>query len=329
MRTFSVSEQNIAHFSALCNRLHPLGNILRTTMRKPAKAAPAPIIPTARRLEQIREASDFQSLRAFWGHVLDGWRDEYDHPVALSYEAVRTYHYDKPAPASYLARVAALFGYRLDWLVTGEGARTQAEASVTQRAVELLDPKLDAVLSFNRYTPATRAVFDETWRRIVAGIHAPEGGLSEVDVTAVGFQLWRLIDIVPELFGFRHADELSDREINDFYRAMLHALALVVPESRKGDDPRQRGVDWADGVQPQYVANRGAAMEKLNTEFQSEIAAAKEEIERFNDLARSYGFTAAEAIDVIAAAKAKREAESAHTAPPPERKPRKRTQRKS
>jgi hypothetical protein len=91
-------------------------------MRKPARPAPAPTIATAERLERVRTHTGIPSQRAFWQRVAEGWDD------APSYEAVRTYHFNREAPAAYLARVAYVFPeIRLEWLVTGEGEMTDAE----------------------------------------------------------------------------------------------------------------------------------------------------------------------------------------------------------
>jgi hypothetical protein len=41
---------------------------------------------------------------------------------------VRGYHYDRSPSLEYVARVAEVFGYRLEWLAGGDGPPTQEEA---------------------------------------------------------------------------------------------------------------------------------------------------------------------------------------------------------
>lgn len=93
-------------------------------MRKPARPAPAPTTGTAKRLEYVRtEVARLPSLRSFWARLLEGWEG------AASYEAVRSYHFNREPPASYLARVAEVFDMRLEWLVTGQGSPQQTTAA--------------------------------------------------------------------------------------------------------------------------------------------------------------------------------------------------------
>lgn len=105
--------------------------------RKPARPAPAPLTAKAKRLERVRTQSGFPSLRSFWQKLIDGW----DEGAAVSYEAVRGYHFNREPPADYLARVADVFGYRLEWLVTGKGAARsthEREAETTHAVLSAL-----------------------------------------------------------------------------------------------------------------------------------------------------------------------------------------------
>jgi hypothetical protein len=78
----------------------------------------------AQRLEDVREHFRIPSIRAFHARLVEGWASD----DAVSYEAVRNYHYDRDAPAAYLARVAKVFpGVRLEYLVTGDGEMTEEE----------------------------------------------------------------------------------------------------------------------------------------------------------------------------------------------------------
>lgn len=76
------------------------------------------------RLERVRETTGAANLREFWKGLLERTPDDY----SVSYEAVRNYHSGRDAPVSYLTAVAKAFGFRLEWLASGEGPRTEEEA---------------------------------------------------------------------------------------------------------------------------------------------------------------------------------------------------------
>lgn len=125
----------MAHISAARQRSYRLGTFVHT--RHPARRAPAPKTETAKRLEYVRALSRLPSLRAFHAHLAKNWQKT---DGSVSYEAVRNYHYDREPPAQYLARVAAVFGVPLTWLVTGEGQPTTAHdeaAAVSSGTVPL------------------------------------------------------------------------------------------------------------------------------------------------------------------------------------------------
>ena len=100
------------------------------------RQAPKPVTQMPQRLEAVRERAGIPSLRAFHKKLVDGRKDEdgrelvegwKDEDGRVSYEAVRNYHYDREAPAAYLARVAKVFGVRLLYLVANDGAMTDEE----------------------------------------------------------------------------------------------------------------------------------------------------------------------------------------------------------
>ncbi len=98
------------------------GNKVQTRQQKGrAGKKKAPERAISARLEHVRGRFGYKSRRAFWQALCDEW----DEPV--SYEAVRMYHWKREPPPSYLARVAEVFGVRIEWLVTGEGRVTVAE----------------------------------------------------------------------------------------------------------------------------------------------------------------------------------------------------------
>lgn len=87
-------------------------------MRKPMK----PIHPVSTRLEQVREHFGVATVKDFWKELTQG-RD-----YAVSYEAVRNYHFDREPPLDYLRQVHARFGVRLSWLVDGNGGMLEGAA---------------------------------------------------------------------------------------------------------------------------------------------------------------------------------------------------------
>jgi hypothetical protein len=95
--------------------------------RRSARPAPTPKLPVSRRLEDVRQLKGFLSLRSFWAKLSENWRAE---DGAVSYEAVRNYHYDREPPAAYLARVAEVFGFSLRWLITGNGPKTEPKGRI-------------------------------------------------------------------------------------------------------------------------------------------------------------------------------------------------------
>jgi hypothetical protein len=92
--------------------------------RRPAHPARQPIIPIAQRLEHVRAHMGFPSIRSFWQALREGW------PDAPSYEAVGGYHYNREAPAGYLARVADFSGFTLEWLINGREPMQDGEIQV-------------------------------------------------------------------------------------------------------------------------------------------------------------------------------------------------------
>jgi hypothetical protein len=105
------------------------GNKVQTRQQKGrAGKKKAPERAISARLEHVRGRFGYKSRRAFWQALCDGWDD----PV--SYEAVRMYHWKRQPPPSYLARVAEVFGVRLEWLITGEGRITEAEEEAARGA---------------------------------------------------------------------------------------------------------------------------------------------------------------------------------------------------
>ena len=98
-------------------------------MKKPARPAPPAEMPSAKRLEDVRAWAGVPSLRGFWQQLAENWMEG-----RVSYEAVRNYHYDREAPAAYLARVAKVFNVSLVWLITGDDHMTAAHGVAADAA---------------------------------------------------------------------------------------------------------------------------------------------------------------------------------------------------
>jgi hypothetical protein len=90
----------------------------------------------ARPLEAIRSRTGLR-LTKFRERLLEG--GEYE----VSYQAVQNYHFDRPAPIDYLARVAEVFGADFTYLATGthtvaETSSLPTSARTTHEYIDLL-----------------------------------------------------------------------------------------------------------------------------------------------------------------------------------------------
>lgn len=74
-----------------------------------------PTNPIAKRLERVRVERGYATLKDFVAAL--EWNEDFH----VNYVTARRYHGDREATAKYLARVAEVFGYRMEWLATGEG----------------------------------------------------------------------------------------------------------------------------------------------------------------------------------------------------------------
>jgi hypothetical protein len=116
-------------------------------IRRPTRPIPPPKTEIARRLEHVRLLSGLPSLRSFWARLAKEWPDA---DGAVSYEAARNYHYDREPSVAYIARVAVVFGFRLEWLISEKGAPTEQEEQLRladARAREVSDPMGGATLA--------------------------------------------------------------------------------------------------------------------------------------------------------------------------------------
>ena len=188
--------------------------------------------------DRLNERIDhrFRSIREFQKAVeevaTEGMR-------GISYGSV--YQYVKGGlepPLSFLRPAADVLGVKLGWLITGEGPRTDDEERVTR--YEHLGPGslvVDEPLESMGWTPGTRALFHEAWRRYVAA--ARDDHLTDDDMLALGATLLLVILDMRKVWGFQH--EMSGRQLNDYVTAMAQALMLAMPDEGEGDHLKDRG----------------------------------------------------------------------------------------
>ena len=85
------------------------------------KPADAPSIPTAKRLEFVRDRLGIGTIRGFLDRLTN------DGDYVITYDTARRYHRDREAPAKYLLQVSKVFFFDILWLISGEGYPTEAE----------------------------------------------------------------------------------------------------------------------------------------------------------------------------------------------------------
>ena len=158
-----------------------IGYVHRQNMKPAALASRS---DGAQRLERVRERMGYQSLRSFWKHLEKGWNKA---DGRVSYEAVRYYHslregQSREAPVSYLVRIAQVFPQvRLDYLTTGDGPMTRAEAEIeheleadpqpSSEGLQVVFKEFEKVVSASEprlaEDPLVRRVVVRTWRRML------------------------------------------------------------------------------------------------------------------------------------------------------------------
>lgn len=164
------------------------------------RPAPEPVTQMARRLEAIRKRFGVPSLRAFHARLAEGWDSE----NAVSYEAVRNYHYDRDAPAAYLARVAEVFDVRIGYLVSGEGGMTAEEERARTAIAEVADQAIPGGRERGRQFQAR---FEEGF------------GFG-------GYVPYRLRPWTPALMEVADAQGLHPSDLGEALRGLLDALKI-------------------------------------------------------------------------------------------------------
>ena len=126
--------QNVLHYFGYASNTY---RVSETNGLYPKRKSGVPHMAdseTQDRIEQVREAFGYgSSLQNLREKLCDGEpASGYDAPTDsagqyfISYEAVRQYHNEgRQPPVHYLARLAEVFGVRVEWLVSGSGAMTK------------------------------------------------------------------------------------------------------------------------------------------------------------------------------------------------------------
>lgn len=188
---------------------------------------------TAERLERVREERGYQDLRSFWRDLVKPF--EGDEGYDISYDAARTYHVEgRQPPAAYLARVAKVFGVRLEWLVTGEGQPTESEEvlfrAVTPQGAVPAGPRH---LALGRH--ATNALL-EAWAELAKPHSGRLGQVpGETGLTLAG-HIWqdtqKAVRAPLDATGLPVPDRIDDA-FNDFAVSVAEAIRRYARTVRK------------------------------------------------------------------------------------------------
>lgn len=153
-------------------------------------------------------------------------------------------------PLEFLEAAAGVLGVRVEWLAHGKEPMTAREERVSELERDRVGADLLENAAIARgFTPGTRALLFDAWRRLAAGV--PQQDIPERDLIVMAAQLLALLDLPTQLWGFKH--EMPERELNDYAVAMLSALMRAMPESGAGDMPDERGVLYAHGFRLEYA----------------------------------------------------------------------------
>lgn len=192
------------------------------------KASPKRPIPS--RLEDVRALFGIPSLKAFWAQLCEGWQEK----EAVSYEAVRNYHYNRDAPASYLARVSEVFGVSLKWLVTGEGEVFPRPQEEVFRQILSAYPELKQLTRGQQELVIDLVV--ELWYQ--APDHPnPTESPEEIDrqLLELAGDVTLLLFLPLRWWGFKEPGDARGSIPQTYYTQMLIALATAVLPADYGD----------------------------------------------------------------------------------------------
>lgn len=207
----------------------------------------------AERLEHVRKEEGYETLKAFWEKLSEGWDEE----ERLSYDALRSYHRGvKTAPALYFARVAEVFsasGWRLDWLIRGEGPPQQAAGKRHSELLAALGERYPWVAHLDSGVQQSLLDVLRSLEAQATGGH----GLEEADGAAVEKERLELasdlvffLEVPLRSWGFRPGAEegelLFDDEtrsvelqhlgaLNSYCHLALAALKTIASDPLQGD----------------------------------------------------------------------------------------------
>jgi hypothetical protein len=137
-----------------------------------------------------------------------------------------------------------VFGYRIEWLVTGKGA---------PRSTTLIDEDIEALVDQAvAVSPNVRSLVLATIDRYLAGLKVET--LTRAYRVSAAFQVLTFLRVPATLWGFNHA--LAPASFDDFAVAMLHALNLALPPAGAGDVAETEGVEYASDLTFDYNEDR-------------------------------------------------------------------------
>jgi hypothetical protein len=167
---------------------------------------------------------------------------------------VHSYLQGSTMPTADFLRAAAdvLKPVREEWLTSGTDPRTQNESAADAVRSTLLNPQLEVFLGGrNKFSASSKALFDDAWRALVAG-YSDADAMPMPYANTIGVRLLEIVTMPFEQAGFRSQGDFLERELNTYYRAMLSALMLVIPDPGEGEEMSDRGVFSADGFEKRY-----------------------------------------------------------------------------
>ena len=215
---------------------------------------PAPEGLISGRLERVRERFEVPSVRAFWVaivglHTNEAGADAYtwEHSKRrgyprVSYEAARTYHYDRDPPVEYLVRVSGVYGVRLEWLAgfdqgemtDGDERLRMAEEglmpSPEEQPLDFIQARIDVVFpEYEDLAADCQALVIVATHRFVRAAQAGLGTV-EPDVFNIFLCMLRQTIISPlcSWYGPEGFDPKEEHQ-RDTIRAMLSAYISSIP----------------------------------------------------------------------------------------------------
>lgn len=189
---------------------------------------PKPKEPEPVRLEKLREALGIPSLREFWRQVTD--RGGYE----CSYEAVRNWHDDRPAPGRYYAAVAKAFSVDLRWLLLGEGEMWVRDAPDQWGLAEARKIVSRAESGFHKVaTPLTLSAFYAAWRAVERSLPDNQAEKLTPDERAELGRAVLRVAYQPRLALF-HQNRFPVRDMELYWQAAFEAVKLATPEPGAG-----------------------------------------------------------------------------------------------